>query len=137
MANNNVTHKGIIIQSEANRYKIQLMDEINCQSCSIKSSCGLQNNEAKTIDVISNINFEKGNEVLVIMKEKYGLIAVLLAYVFPFLLLIVSLSVFLFLSFSEPKAALLSLLLTALYYLLLYVNNNRIKSIFQFEIKKR
>jgi len=73
--------------------------------------------------------------VMVIGETSMGMMAVALAFIIPFVLLIVSLFVLMALIGNELYAALLSLAVLIPYYFILWLNKTRMKQHFSFTIK--
>ncbi len=80
--------------------------------------------------------WHSGQQVMVSMNESLGSKAVILGYVVPIFVLVVSIVVFLSVIRNEGLAALLSLLMLGPYYLLLYLFRDRLKKEFRFRIEK-
>ncbi len=129
-------HAGYISKINNASVIVTLEQNINCESCHAKGTCGVSDSSTKEIEVPNSSGFFKINErVDVILKKALGLKAVFWAYVFPFLLMFITLivaSVFL----KEWLAGLISLLILVPYYLMLYVLKNTLKSSFKMSILK-
>ena len=72
---------------------------------------------------------------MVIGETSMGMMAVVLAFVLPFVLLIFSLFLLMALIENELYAALLSLAVLVPYYYILWLNKTRLKQKFSFTIK--
>jgi positive regulator of sigma E activity len=81
-------------------------------------------------------NYSVGEVVNVTARQSLGLIAVLLCYVAPLVVLVGALAVAISLGCSEGVAALISLGVTALYFLLLAFMHKRISRKVVFTINK-
>lgn len=129
-------HFGIISKINAKTITVNLEQNIHCDSCRAKSSCGLSESSTKKVDIINpNDSFKINEEVQVVLKKTLGLKAVFWAYIFPFILMFSTLLItsgFL----GELLAGLLSLLILIPYYLILYFLKNTLKSAFQISILK-
>jgi len=68
------------------------------------------------------------------MKQSLGTIAVLLGYVFPFLVVLISLILFLQLGLDQGIAGILSILTLVPYYGLLYLLKDFFKKKFQYNL---
>ena len=79
--------------------------------------------------------FRVGEQVMVIGETSMGMMAVTLAFVFPFILLILSLFIFMAVIGDELYASLLSLAVLVPYYCLLWLNKTRLKQTFSFTIR--
>ena len=129
-------HSGIVSKMNGSSLIISLDDNVHCESCRAKGTCGISDSGSKEVEVPhTNDSFTLNEHVNVVLKKGLGLKAVFWAYIFPFLLMIATLiisSEFLI----EWKAGLLSLLILIPYYLLLYVLRNAFKKTFKISIVK-
>ena len=126
-----VSHKGIVVAADGCKIKVQIESVSACAACHAKGMCTLSDKEEKLIDIESPKAVEKkvGDVVTVVVTQKRGMQAVVLAYILPAIVVILSL-VGLLKIVSEPVAIILSLLSLAVYYILLYLFRNRISSKF-------
>lgn len=113
--------------------------------CSDFCLCGLQykgtlhfgRRKGKLIDVTvtDTSSYRVGDRVCVVGEVSMGALAVLYAFIFPFLILVISLFVFMSIWKEELSSALVSFLLLALYYGVLWMNRSRMSKKFSFSIK--
>ena len=108
-----------------------------CASCHIKGACTLSEVEEKIIevDIVEDQNFSIGQEVIVEMKQALGTWAVLFGYFFPFLLVISSLIIFTALGFDQGLSGVLSILMLAPYYLILYLSRSFLRKRFTYRLR--
>jgi sigma-E factor negative regulatory protein RseC len=126
-----VSHKGVVVAVDGNKIKVQIESVSACAACHAKGMCTLSDKEDKLIDIESPKAADKkvGDVVTVVVTQQRGMQAVVLAYILPAIVVILSL-VGLLNIVSEPVAIILSLLLLAVYYLILYLLRNKISSKF-------
>ena len=126
-----VSHKGVVVAVDGRRLKVQIESVSACAACHAKGMCTLSDKEDKLIDIETPNGMEKkvGDVVTVVVTQQRGMQAVVLAYILPAIVVILSL-VGLLKIVSEPVAIILSLLSLAVYYILLYLFRNRISSKF-------
>lgn len=126
-----VSHKGVVVAVDGNKIKVQIESVSACAACHAKGMCTLSDKEDKLIDIESPKAADKkvGDVVTVVVAQQRGMQAVVLAYILPAIVVILSL-VGLLNIVSEPVAIILSLLLLAVYYLILYLFRNKISSKF-------
>lgn len=126
-----VSHKGVVVAVDGRRLKVQIQSVSACAACHAKGMCTLSDKEDKLIDIEMPNGMEKkvGDVVTVVVTQQRGMQAVVLAYILPAIVVILSL-VGLLKIVSEPVAIILSLLSLAVYYILLYLFRNRISSKF-------
>ena len=131
-----IQHFGIISKINKNNITVSLMGHINCETCKVKSSCGISGSGKKEIKIQNSLHSYQLNEkVKVIMRKELGLMAVFLAFVFPFLLLFVTLITALFF-FNEWIAGLLAMLILIPYYIVIYSLKNSFENYFKISIVK-
>ena len=126
-----VSHKGVVVAVDGSKLKVQIESVSACAACHAKGMCTLSDKEDKLIDIEMPNGMEKkvGDVVTVVVTQQRGMQAVVLAYILPAIVVILSL-VGLLKIVSEPVAIILSLLSLAVYYILLYLFRNRISSKF-------
>ena len=137
MKNNIVTHPGIIKKIEGNRIEIAIMVTSGCASCEIKGACTVSDVEEKSVMVtVDNTqSFNINQEIIIEMKQSLGTWAVLLGYVFPFLVIFVGLLIFTNLDMDEGMAGILSLLLLLPYYFTIYSLRKYLGTRFNYNIR--
>jgi len=139
MSDNNriIQHEGIITAIEGRKAQVQILVKSACGDCHIKGACSISNEQIKIIEAdIRNENFIVNEKVLVKMKESLGLKAVLLAYILPVIIIVLSLFISLQITDNENIAALFSLLVTAIYFISLYFFRNNIRKTFSSTVSK-
>lgn len=126
-----VSHKGVVFAVDGNKIKVQIESVSACAACHAKGMCTLSDKEDKLIDIECSkaVGKKVGDVVTVVVAQQRGMQAVVLAYILPAIVVIISL-VGLLNIVSEPVAIILSLLLLAVYYLILYLLRNKISSKF-------
>jgi len=134
--NDTFVHSGLISKISGQTITVNLEQNIHCDSCRAKSSCGISESSTKAVEVLnSKDSFKINEEVNVVLKKALGLKAVFWAYVFPFILMFSTLIIasnFL----KEWLAGLISLLIIVPYYIVLYFLKNALKSAFQVSVLK-
>ncbi len=131
-----ISHPGIIEQVTEDKIIVKIIAMSACSSCHAKGMCNVADMEEKVVEVrkIPHRDFQKNDHVTVSMKKSLGSRAVLLGYFFPFVLMIATLLLVLFLSGSEGAAGMSAILVLIPYYWLLYVYRSKLKSTFSFTI---
>ena len=76
-----------------------------------------------------------GDEVEVVVREELGWLAVLLAYIIPFLLLVAAVAGFGRLGWSEAKAGTAALASVAVYYVMLQMFRGKLQKKFTFYVE--
>lgn len=133
---NTIRHQGIVESMNGSHLRVRIIQTSACISCSVKGHCSSADSKEKLIDVIdASHTYAVGEQVMIIGALSMGVKAVMLAFVAPFLLLVVSLFLLMALINDELYASLGSLLLLIPYYGVLWMNRTRLKQQFSFTIK--
>ena len=137
MKENIVTHSGIVKKIDDGRVLVSIIARSACASCHIKGACTLSEVEEKIIevDLVEDQNFSIGQEVMVEMKQALGTWAVLFGYFFPFLLVISSLIIFTTIGLDQGLSGVLSILMLAPYYLIMYLSRSFLRKRFTYRLK--
>lgn len=133
------THDGVVVGVAPQKVKVEMHVVSACASCKAHASCTFVDKAEKIVDVDTPEwkDYTVGDSVIVSVQEGLGLMAVLLAYIVPALLLIAVLAVTSIMSQSELLAATLPILIVVAYYLVLYAFRDRLQRKFSFGIEKR
>ena len=91
---NSFIHSGIVSKMTDHSVIVSLSENVHCESCRAKGTCGVSDAVSKEIEVpISDLSFQLNETVSVQLKRQLGFQAVFWAYVFPFILVISTLIV--------------------------------------------
>ena len=134
---NAIEHQGIVeyISNEVIRVKITSVSA--CVGCHARGMCSVSDMEDKEILVPdSGGGFRKGDLVEVMMKSSLGTKAVLIGYVYPFLILLTVLLILTGSGVTELKAGILSLGTLVPYYFMVYLFRDKLARTFSFSIRK-
>jgi len=134
---NVIEHLGRVEAITATGIRVVIVSQSACSSCHAKGACTAADVSEKQV-VISKPyhNYSVGETVKVTMKQSLGYKALLLGYILPLVILLVSLFVFDGLGFSEGKTGLYSLAMLIPYYAIIYIFRKRIEKEFYFDIEK-
>lgn len=133
----NITHRGTVENIDNGHIKVRMVQTSACSSCAAKRLCNSSEQKEKWVDVwvSDGEHYQIGEEVMLTGTLKMGMKAVVLAYVFPLLLLLLSLFGAISMTGDEPLAALMAILVLLAYYGVLYMNRSRLTEKFSFTIK--
>ena len=134
MTNNTIKHLGIVENIQGSHLSVRIVQTSACAACSAKGHCSSADSKDKIIDTAAS-SYQVGEKVMVVGETSMGMMAVVLAFVLPFVLLIFSLFLLMALIENELYAALLSLAVLIPYYFVLWLNKTRLKQQFSFTIK--
>ncbi len=132
-----IEHKGTVESINGSQIKVRILQTSACVSCAAKGFCSSADSKEKIIEVYDTTNLYKpGDPVMIYGTASMGMKAVTIAFIIPFIILLVTL--FVAMSFSdgdELLSAFLSLLILIPYYIVLYYMRNKIKKNFSFTLK--
>ena len=131
-----IRHTGIVEQVSGNRVVVLIGQTSACAGCHAASMCMASERKEKRIEGTLLDSVQTGDEVEVMVKEQMGWLAVLLAYIVPFVLLVAAVAGFNRLGWSEAQAGTAALASVAIYYVILRLFRNKLQRKFTFEIKK-
>ena len=133
-----IDHIGLISAVDQNKIFVRLVDDPACHTCSMASLCHYNDEDRSLIEIDKNNNkFHVGEEVMVRLKDSSGLLATFFAYLLPFILVVVTLGLFVYLGYSEAVAAIASLIVLVPYYLLVSMFRKKLRQHIQLQIFKR
>ena len=134
--NKQIDHVGTISDIKNEKITVSILNVSACAGCHAKSACSMSDMKEKEIDIIDySSSFKLGEEVNVVYQESLGWLALLLAYVLPFVLVLITL--FIATAFTnELISGLMALGILLPYYSLLYFLKDRLKKTFSFTIHK-
>ena len=135
---NQIEHKGTVALVGRNFVRVDIEVMEACGACASRKACAMGQGTTREIMVYTDeaAKYSVGEEVNVSARQTMGLMAVLLCYVVPLVVLVAALAVAVALGCAEGLAALISLGVTALYYLLLALMQKRISRRVVFTINK-
>jgi len=132
-----ISHPGIIEGIDKKTIRVKILSQSACASCNMKGACNMSEMQEKIVEVDNNYppKYKDGDQVSLIMEKSMGAKAVLLAYVLPFLVVLIALIVLTSVLESEGLAGITSLALVAPYYVILYLQRDKLKKTFHFRIE--
>ncbi len=132
-----IEHKGLIERFTDHSVIVKILSESACAACHAKGACNAADMKDKEIEVKGNfMEFRVGELVNLNMEQSQGFRALLLGYVYPFLILFLGLIAANAAGLSELSSGLLAVGLLPPYYLVLYILRNKISKHFIFSIRK-
>ena len=132
-----IEHAGVIHQIDGRHIRVQILQESACSSCHAKGACSAADMKDKFVDIESDgSDYKVGEQVTLCGQSSMGLFAVLLAFVIPFLIILLTL--FILKNYIDNEAISGSIALGTLlpYFIILSFFNSRLKSKLKFQIKK-
>ena len=135
---NQIEHKGTVALVGRNFVRVDIEVMEACGSCASRKACSMGSSEKREIVVYTSeaSNYSVGEAVKVGAKQSLGVVAVLLCYVVPLVVLVGALAIAVSSGCSDGIAALISMGAIALYYAVLYLYRNSISKKVIFTIDK-
>lgn len=132
-----IEHTGIINSIEGNLIRVLIIQESACNACHAKGACSASDQDEKIIEVEnSDPSFREGDHVVLYGQRSIGLQAVLLAFVIPFILILLTLLLLQPYVSNEAISGTLALSVLIPYYIILSFYQKKMKAKFQFFIRK-
>ena len=90
---NSIKHLGIVENINGSRLKVRIVQSSACSSCSVKGHCSASETKEKIIDVYNKngVPCQIGERVMIVGTTSMGMKAVFLAFVLPFVVLLLAL----------------------------------------------
>lgn len=133
-----IEHMGIIKSIDDYQINVSVIAMSACASCHAKGACSVSDMQEKLIEIKNPpTGFSVGEKVKIVMKQALGFRALFLGYILPFLIVLISLFVFVEITGSEGKGAIIALGLLIPYYLILYLKKDKLSKTFSFNIEKQ
>ena len=139
MLSEEVSRSGVVQEIGADgKIKVSIISKAQCVSCQLNKSCSSSDVQEKIIEVDNFGGVLKiGEMVDVSLKETAGFKALFLGYVFPFLILFITLVIGTNFIQNELYVGLIALSTLIPYYLTIYLLQNVIKKEFSFLVHKQ
>lgn len=134
---NKIEHEGIIQSISSETLEVVINSHSACSGCHAKSACSMAEVKQKIITVTKPAgNFQTGEKVMIYASTGNAASAVVLAYVFPSVLILTAIFILGKTGHSELYAAVASLGVLAIYFLTLYLFRKKIGRHIKFSITK-
>jgi len=132
-----IEHPGIVSNVDAETIYVNIEVSSACSSCHAKGYCSAFGSSEKVIEVPSKqfSHVVVGDKVIVSISESLGLKALLIGYIIPAFILLLALFIALIFTDNEAVAALITLLVVAVYYIALWLNRGLLKKQISFGLK--
>ena len=134
---NSINHTGVIEKIEGNLVFVRITQQSACSGCHAKSMCAASECKDKIIEVSDYTgNFRVNENVMICGESSLGLLAVLLAFILPLIIIVGAIVAGNSLQWKETTSGLCSLLVLAIYYCILYFLRDKLKKRFVFTLRK-
>ncbi|MCW8849388.1 MAG: SoxR reducing system RseC family protein, partial [Melioribacteraceae bacterium] len=88
--NEEITEQGIVLKSGNGTTEIQLLSNENCEECSAKLFCKPREDSARILQVTEPVKLKEGDKVSISISGKSLLLASFNLYLYPLLILIIT-----------------------------------------------
>lgn len=138
MSVSHICHQGVIKEIKDQTLYVEVERLAACASCHAKTVCLSFSKKDEIIPVTTNEPeaFEVGERVQIQLKKSLGAKAVVIAYLFPFLVLALGLFVTYYFTRNELFSIGISFVATALYFIFIKKLDNKLKKQFSFFASK-
>jgi len=132
-----IKHSGMVSSIEGRCVRVRILQTSACAQCKVAGHCNASESKEKTVEVYGEdpTSFYVGQDVTVVASETVGMRAVTMAFSVPFLILVAVLFFSMKVTGNEPLSALLSIIALIPYYIVIYVNRNKIREKLSFHIE--
>ena len=145
-----IRHDGIIIALNGDGIaRVRIVQTSACSACKAKAMCASAESKEKEMDVVligdeamrlrgERMNYKVGDEVEVMVQQRMGWKAVILAYLLPFFVMLAVICVGNgLLNVREEVLGTIALCAMAVYYLVLGLFKDKLQKEFSFTAKKK
>jgi len=138
MSVSDICHQGTVKEIKEKVLYVEIERHTACAACHAQSVCLTFSKKDEIIPVPTNEpeNFKVGERVHVNLKQSLGTKAVVIAYLFPFLVLAIGLFVTYYFTKNELLSIVVSFSATALYFFMIKKMDKRLKKEFSFFANK-
>lgn len=132
-------HDGVVLSQNGDLVKVEILSKSACSGCSARSLCSSSDQKSKEIDVwVGNgETYQKGQEVTVVGLESMGIVAVVLCYVVPVVLMVAVMVALTVMGMSDIVVGLASLGVLAPYFFVMYLLRDKIRKSIVFRIRNK
>jgi sigma-E factor negative regulatory protein RseC len=132
-----VKHTGKVVSITPQSTVVQIVSQPACSECHAASVCGMSEFVEKAIEVPTDpyAPYQVGDEVQVVLKATMGMKAVWIAYFLPLVVLLAVALGLIALGVGEVAAGLAGIGAVALYYFVVWLLRDRLRSEYVFSIQ--
>ena len=134
-----INHQGTVAEIYGNSLRVRITQRAACSECKVSAHCHIAEQKEKMVDVhhVKDIGqYHIGETVTLTFADKTGMRAVWMAFVVPFLIMVVAIFVCSMFTDSEPMMAFTGILVLIPYYIALFLLRDRLKERFAFHVEK-
>lgn len=134
---NRIQHSGVVEDIREGVVYVRILQTSACSTCSAAQLCKSSESKEKIVEVRTPLamQYERGQNVMVVGSTQQGLKATLFAYVLPLVVLIAVLLLTKSMSGDDGLSAIAALVVTAFYFFGLYLLRHTLENKFTFKIQ--
>lgn len=138
MAKDYVQHDGIVTGISSHTVEVSIQSHSACAGCHAKSACGIADMKQKVITAKRpESEIRIGEQVVVYASTSNAAFSVIIAYVIPSVLILAAIFWLEKSGISELEAAVGSLVLLVIYFIVLYFFRNKISKKIKFTVQPK
>ncbi|HIW09904.1 MAG TPA: SoxR reducing system RseC family protein [Candidatus Rikenella faecigallinarum] len=132
-----IRQSATVIRVDAAEIEVEVCRPEACAACKAKSVCSEGGGEGKRMTLVNDgQGYRVGEQIQLVMRRSAGLKAVVIAYLVPVVLVVAALLIFQATPMSDTTAALLTLGILVLYFVIIRLLRGRINNQLTIEIEK-
>ena len=134
-----IRHSGRVVGVRDGAVDVMIVPESACGSCKSRKACGMAESAEKIMTIVDphSYIYKESDEVEVSTEKIMGIKAVAIAYIYPFILMLICLLVLLQSGVSELVSGLVTLGLVVVYYLGLILFRGKLQREIIFKISPK
>ncbi|WP_274957772.1 SoxR reducing system RseC family protein [Millionella massiliensis] len=132
-----IRQSATVIRVDATQIEVEVCRPEACAACKAKSVCSEGGGQGKRMTLANDgQGYQLGEQITLVMRRSAGLKAVVIAYLVPVILVVAALLVFQTVQIKETVAAISTLVLLGLYFLVIRLLRGRLNRELTIEIEK-
>ena len=131
-----IRQSATVIRVDATQIEVEVCRPEACAACKAKSVCSEGGGQGKRMTLANDgQGYQLGEQITLVMRRSAGLKAVVIAYLVPVILVVAALLVFQTVQIKETVAAISTLVLLGLYFLVIRLLRGRLNRELTIEIE--
>lgn len=132
-----IRQSATVIRVDTTEIEVEVCRPEACAACKAKSVCSEGGGQGKRMTLANDgQGYQLGEQITLVMRRSAGLKAVVIAYLVPVILVVAALLVFQTVQIKETVAAISTLVLLGLYFLVIRLLRGRLNRELTIEIEK-
>ena len=115
---------------------VEILSQSACSGCSARSMCNSAEQRIKEVEVKYDKAYTIGDAVTIVGAEKLGIVAVILCYVIPVVLIVATMAIVQYMGKSDIVVGSAGIGILIPYFSIIYLIREKLRNNFVFKIKK-